>query len=141
MENSPGLRSLKFPVVSTILHLVVFSWRGSGSLPGVPASNIGGEATDLLGAAGVLVHLGELLCAGLQIGVPAEPATVASINVHDDVGKVEALQSIGDTLLIGALALLAGRQVGVGDQVGERIGLDNESEGGVGVRLDLGDDG
>lgn len=110
-------------------------------VPRVPPGDVGREPAHLLGAAGVLVHLGELLRAGLQVGVPAEPAAVAGVDVHDDVRQVEALEGVGDTLLVRALALLARRQVGVGDKVGERIRFDDEGEGEVGVGLDLLDDG
>lgn len=109
-------------------------------VPRVPAGDVGGVATHLLGAAGRLVDLGQLLGAGLEVGVPAEPAAVAGVDVHDDVGEVKALESVGDTLLVGGLGLLARRQVGVGDQVGQRVGLDQKSEGNVGLSLDLGDD-
>ena len=35
-----------------------------------------------------------------EVVVPAEPATVASIDVHGDVGKVELLESIRNTLTV-----------------------------------------
>lgn len=110
-------------------------------VPRVPSGNVGGITTKLLGAASGLVDLGELLGTGLEVGVPAEPATVTSVDVHDDVGKTEALQRVGDTILVGGLAVLAGLEVGVGDQVGKRVGLDQKSESRVGVGLDLRDDG
>lgn len=66
---------------------------------------------------------------------------MASIDVHGDVGKVELLEGIGDTLAVAGGGVLAGLEVGVGDQVGERIGLNDESNGGVGVLLEDGDDG
>lgn len=110
-------------------------------VPRVPARDVGRDPAHLLGAARVLVHLGQLLRPGLQVGVPAEPAAVAGVDVHDDVGQVEALEGVGDALLVRALALLACRQVGVGDEVGERVGLDDEGEGEVGVGLDFRDDG
>lgn len=115
--------------------------KGCCYLPGVPPGNVGGETTDLLGAAGVLVHLGELLGAGLQVGVPAEPPAVAGVDVHDHVGQVEVLERVRHALLVGGLALLAGGEVGIGDQVGQGVGLDQESEGGVGILLQDGHDG
>lgn len=66
-----------------------------------------------------------------QVGVPAKPATVASIDVHGDVGKVEVLESIGNALLVAIRRVLAGGKVGVGDQVRERVGLNDQCEGGV----------
>lgn len=66
---------------------------------------------------------------------------MAGVDVHDDVGQVEGLEGVGDTLLVAGLGLLAGREVGVGHQVGERVGLDDEREGRVGVGLEeVGDD-
>lgn len=87
------------------------------NIPGVPASNVGGVTTNLLGAASVLVNLGELLSTGLEVGVPAEPATVTSVDVHNDVGKVEALEGVCDTLLVAGLAVRASGLVGVRDKV------------------------
>lgn len=42
-------------------------------VPRVPPGNVGGNTTELRGAAGGLVHRGELLRAGLEVIVPAEP--------------------------------------------------------------------
>jgi hypothetical protein len=66
---------------------------------------------------------------------------VASINVHDDVGEVERLKSIRDTLLVASSRVLAGLEVDVGDQVGQGIGLDDQSNGDVGILLEDGDNG
>lgn len=95
----------------------------------------------MLGAASVLVNLGKLLSTGLEVGVPAEPTTVTSVDVHDDVGKVEALEGIGNTLLVSGLALRALGLVGVGDKVRQGVGLDQKSESRLGVGLDLSDNG
>jgi hypothetical protein len=76
-----------------------------------------------------------------KVVVPAEPATVASVDVHGDVGKVELLKSISNTLTVASSRVNAGLELGVGDQVGERIGLDDQSNGGVGVLLEDSDDG
>src|SRR4051794_22156413 len=103
------------------------------SLPGVPASGVGGETTKLLGAAASLEGLGELLRTWLQVGVPTEPASVTSVEVHDDVGEVEVLDGVSDTVTVTRGGVLARLLVGIGDKVGERIGLDDEREGNVGV--------
>ena len=66
---------------------------------------------------------------------------MAGVDVHDDVGQVKALEGVGDALPVGAFALLARRQAGVGDQVGQRVGLDQEGKGRVGVGLEDCDDG
>lgn len=131
----------KFLVSSCLLRGRREKGAGVRFVPGVPAGDVGGDTADLAGAAGVLVDLGELLGAGVEVVVPAEPAAVAGVDVHDDVGQVEGLEGVGDTLLVAGLGLLAGREVGVGHQVGERVGLDDEREGRVGVGLEeVGDD-
>lgn len=110
-------------------------------LPGVPAGDVGSDTTDLAGAAGGLVDLSKLLGTGLEVVVPAEPTAVAGVDVHDDVGQVEGLERVCNTILIASLGLLAGRQVDVGHQVRQRVRLDDEREGRVRVRLEeLGND-
>lgn len=71
-----------------------------------------------------------------EVFVPSEPSTVASINVHHHVGQVELLQSVCDTRLVTFSRFLAGDDIGVGDQVGEGIWLNDKSDGGVGVGLE-----
>lgn len=66
---------------------------------------------------------------------------MASIDVHGDVGKVELLERIGDTLAVARGGVLASLLVGVGDQVWERIGLDDESNRRIGVLLEDGNNG
>jgi len=129
-----------------ILALVPLGIGGIGELagaeiPGVPAGDVGSDTTDLRGAAGGLVGVSKLLRAGLEVVVPAEPATVAGVDVHDDVGEVEVLESVGNAVTVAGSGVLAGLKIGVGDQVGERVGLDDESEGGVGLALEDLDDG
>lgn len=111
------------------------------NIPLVPASNVGGETADLLRGSRGLVGLGQLLRSGLEVGVPAEPAAVARVDVHDDVGKVEVLEGVGDAVAVAGRGVLAGLQVRVGDEVGKRVGLDDEREGDLGVRLEDLDDG
>lgn len=111
------------------------------AIEGVPAGDVGGNTADLLGRSSGLVDAGELLGSGLEVVVPAEPASVSSINVHDDVGEVELLESICNTLAVSGSGILAGLEVNVGDQVGERIGLDDQDDTGVGVLLEDRDDG
>ena len=65
---------------------------------------------------------------------------MASINVHHHVGQVELLQGVCNTLFVTCGGILAGGEVGVGDQVREGIGLNNESNGGVWVGLEDLDD-
>jgi hypothetical protein len=65
---------------------------------------------------------------------------VASIDVHGNVGQVKALESVGNALTVAGSRVLAGLQVGVGDEIRKRIGLDDESNGSVRVLLEDGDD-
>ena len=107
----------------------------------VPASNVGGNAANLGGASGGDVDVGKLLGAGGEVLVPAEPPTVTSINVGHNVGQVEGLQGVGDTLAVARGGVLAGLQVDVGDEVGKRVRLNDQGKGLVGVGLDdIGDD-
>ena len=76
-----------------------------------------------------------------QVVVPAEPASVTGIDVHGNVRQVELLQGICDALAVARGRVLAGLEVGVGDQVGQGIWLDDESDGSVGVLLEDGHDG
>lgn len=124
-----------------VLALVVLGIRGGRELagaqvPGVPASNVGGNTTELLGGASSLVSLGQLLGARLEVSIPAEPTAVTSVEVHNDVGKIEGLKGISDTVAVAGSAVLAGLEVAVGDQVGERIRLDDQGESRVGVGLE-----
>lgn len=66
---------------------------------------------------------------------------MTGIDVHGDVGQIKLLQSVCDTVAVARGGVLAGLEVGVGDQVGERIGLDDEGDGSVGVLLEDGNDG
>lgn len=61
---------------------------------------------------------------------------MASIDVHGNVGQVELLKSICNTITVTGGGVLAGLEVDVGDQVGKRIGLDDQGNGSVGVALE-----
>jgi hypothetical protein len=76
-----------------------------------------------------------------EVVVPAEPAAVTSIDVHGNVGEVELLEGVGDAFAVAGGRVLAGLFVGVGDEVGEGVGFDDEGDGGVGVLFEDGDDG
>jgi hypothetical protein len=76
-----------------------------------------------------------------KVVVPSEPSSVTSIDVHGDVGQVERLEGVCNTILVTLSRVLAGLQVDVGNQVREGIRLDNEGDGSVGVLLEDGDDG
>ena len=63
------------------------------------------------------------------------------VEVHDDIGKVEALEGVGDAVPVTRGAVLASIQVVVGNKVWERIRLDEEHKSRVGVGLQDLDDG
>ena len=71
-----------------------------------------------------------------EVVVPAKPSSMTSIDVHGDVGQVELLKSVRNTLTVSGSAVLAGLEVGVGDEVGKTVGLDAQRNGGIGVLLD-----
>lgn len=76
-----------------------------------------------------------------QVVVPAEPASVAGIDVHGNVGQVERLEGVRNTITVARGGVLAGLEVGVCDQVGEGIGLNDQSNGHVGVLLEESNNG
>jgi hypothetical protein len=76
-----------------------------------------------------------------EVVVPAEPSAVASVDVHDNVGQVEVLERVRNTLAVAGGGVLAGLEVLVGDKVGQRVGLDDEGNGGVWVLLEDGNNG
>ena len=71
-----------------------------------------------------------------QVVVPAEPATVTSIEVHGNVGEVELLECVCNTLTVTSSRSLACGKVDVGDKVGKGVGLDDQRDGNLGVLLD-----
>lgn len=75
-----------------------------------------------------------------KVIVPAKPTTVAGIDVHGDIGQVELLESIGDTIAVTGGRILAGLLIGIGDEVGKRVRLDDEGDSSVRVLLEDGDD-
>lgn len=128
-------------------------------VPRVPAGDVGGDAAELRRVAGRLVHRRELLRAGLEVVVPAEPAalsfthnvspraspgrretttrlTVARIEILHHVGQVQGGEGVRDALTVAVGAVLARLEVDVGDEVGERVGLDQERERHVRLALD-----
>ena len=100
---------------------------------GVVVGNVGGKTTEERRGASVLVDVGEELSGGGQVGGPTQPTSVTSIDVHVDTEGVEGLESVDDTLLVGALGARALGDVHVGDHVGERIGFDDSNNTDIGV--------
>lgn len=66
-----------------------------------------------------------------QVVVPAEPASVSSVNVQVDVVKLQTGDGMGNTLLVHGASLGAELDALVGDDVGQRIRLQDDGEGEV----------
>ena len=96
---------------------------GHGGVVAVVVGDVGDEAAQRLGLAGVGPDLREEFGRGGQVGVPAQPAGVAGVDVGAHVGEVEGLDSILDAGDIGGLGFLALGDVQVGDEVAETVGL------------------
>lgn len=56
---------------------------------------------------------------------------MTGINVHVYIGEVQLLKRIRNSLTVSGSRGLASCQVDVGDQVGQRVGLNDQSEGDV----------
>ena len=133
-----GIRELARCLVPGAL-LATFEWQDQCFLvssPSVPPGNVGGDTTNLARGAGGLVDLGKPLGARLEVVVPAQPATVAGVDVHNDIVQVELLQCVRNTLFVPGLGVLASLQIAVGYQVGQGVGLDDKSKGLIGVLLE-----
>lgn len=66
---------------------------------------------------------------------------MAGVEVHSYIGQVELLECVCNTLAVAGGGGLAGLDVGVGDEVREGVGLDDQRDGDLGVLLDDGNDG
>jgi hypothetical protein len=66
---------------------------------------------------------------------------VTGVNVHGNVGQVERLESVCNTIAVTTGRVLAGLEVGVCDQVRKRIWFDDKGNGNVGVLLEDSDNG
>ena len=128
-ERAQGLDVVLFVVVAVALGVR----RGRGNAPGVVVGNVGGQAADGSGLAGARVDAGIQIGSGLDVGGPAEPAGVASIEVHGHMRKVELLEGIDGQLLVGSRRSAALRDVHVGHHVGKRVGLNDQDGADVGV--------
>ena len=85
----------------------------------------GSETAEGLGGASVHVDLGEELTGGSQVGGPSEPSSVTGVDVHVNIECRQLLDSIYNTLFIRRLGTRTFRPAEVGDQVGQRIRLND----------------
>ena len=65
----------------------------------VVVGDVGGKTTDSSRRGSVGVEASEELGSGRQVRGPAEPASVTSVEVHEDVGEVELLDGVGDAAI------------------------------------------
>src|SRR3954447_26633420 len=111
---------------------------------------VGDEAGDVVDAAGGDRGLVHQVGGGLEVRAPADPAVVRGVQVVVDVAdRAQLLQRVGDAVDVPAVGLhrvahrgRAGLATGVGDQVRQRVDLDDVDDAQVlvlGVALDRGD--
>lgn len=105
---------------------------------GVVVGDVGDDTTDTARRASGLVDLGVELGGRCDVRLPPEPSSVAAVEVHVDVGKIEGLEGVDGERLVDRSSLAALGDVHVGDHVGERIGLDGKVDWDIGVFLDDG---
>lgn len=133
-EGSTEELDVELLVLGCVVRSVGIVGELSGChVPLVPAGDVGGETTELGGGAGVGVGESELLSTGLEVLVPTEPAAVAGVEVHDDVGEVQRLERVGSALMVALGRVLAVLLVDVGDEVRQGVRLDDQGESLVGV--------
>lgn len=113
--------------------------RAGAYAEGIVVGDVGREAAQRGGSAGVLVYSGEELGGRADVGGPSKPAGVSceceqevgrilggmhtGIDIHGDIGQVQLDERIIDTLQIGALGVGAFGHVQVGDQIGQAVGF------------------
>lgn len=76
-ERSEGV---DVALLVTVLVTLSVRWAG-GDGPGVVVGNVGGQSTDGGGRAGILVHTGEEVGSGSNVGGPSKPASVSYVKL------------------------------------------------------------
>ena len=61
---------------------------------------------------------------------------MTGIEIHGNVGQVELLERVCNTLTVAGSGSLACGEVDVGDKVGKGVGLDDQRDSNLGVLLD-----
>jgi len=97
--------------------------RARGDGPGIVVSDVGDEAADRGGGASALVNISVEGSGLLEVLGPAEPASVASVEVHDDILEVERLYSVLGESLVRISRVGAFGHVHVGNHIGQAIGF------------------
>lgn len=107
-----------------VVVLVALRVRGGGGgVVAVVVGDVGHEAAQRLGLAGVAPDFGEEFGGGREVGVPTKPAGVAGVDVRVHVREVEGLDGVFDAGDVGGLRVGALLDVQVGDEVAETVGL------------------
>lgn len=119
-----------------VVRVALGGWVGRGSSEGVVVGNVGSETTDEGALATVGPHRDEEISSGRDVGWPAEPSGVTGIHVHVDASSGEGLEGIGGGRLVTISGSRAAWVAQVGDQVGQRVGLNDSNDGRAWVPLD-----
>lgn len=106
------------------LGIVLTDWSNELAVVG----NVGGKTTDLGLWSSKLDNFGVELSRWAEVVVPSEPSTVGSIDVESNVLGLELLDGVGDAVLVSLGSTSALLNAHVGDQVSERIWLENDGK-------------
>lgn len=113
--------------IDVALLIAVGVLAGDGRASAVPESivvgHVGDDTTDSAGRSSSLVYLSEQLRRRLNVGRPAEPSSVATVEVHVDVCEVEGFDGVCSEVLVVWCSLGALRHTHIGDHVGEGVGF------------------
>lgn len=94
------------------VYISFFSFLGDGQVFVHEKEQITySHATELRGLASIGVQLAKEVGGGLEVGRPAEPSGVATVQVHGDVGQIQLLDGIDGALEVGILGTGACAQV------------------------------
>lgn len=97
--------------------------RSAAEAPGIVVGNVGGESTERSWLAGILVDASkELRSRALVVG-PAQPASMACIKIHGDVGQVQFRDSVVGQADIRIVSLGTLGNIHVGDQISQGVRL------------------
>lgn len=66
---------------------------------------------------------------------------MTGVDVHGNVGQIELLERICYTFSVSGSRVFAGLEVAVGDEIGQRVRLDDQCNGRIGVLLEYSNNG
>jgi hypothetical protein len=114
-------------------------WAGSNA-PGVVVGHVGYKSSNSSRGSGGLVKFPEELCSGGKVGGPAQPASMSSIKIHDNVLQIQSLDGILSQRLVGVGRVRTLLYIGVGHKVSQAVWLDDKNKRDVRECLDLSSD-